>query len=198
MSAKPLRATICGRTSLHEGFLRLYRYEFEVERHRGGIQRISWEVMERADSVAVLGYDPERDEVVLANEFRPGALVSGEYAYLDNLVAGAIAEGETPLQAAGREMREETGLVLTDPMVIHSGAYVSSGGTSEKISMVYGKVNTASAGGVHGNAGEQEDILTVIVPAALFIKRVRSGDINDLKTLVAGYWFAERHAAGKF
>ena len=23
--------------------------------------------------------------------------------------------------------------------------------------------------------------------------RVRSGDINDLKTLVAGYWFAERH-----
>jgi hypothetical protein len=31
----------------------------------------------------------------------------------------------------------------------------------------------------------------------LFIDRVRSGDINDLKTLVAGYWFAERHAASK-
>jgi hypothetical protein len=27
---------------------------------------------------------------------------------------------------------------------------------------------------------------------------VRSGDINDLKTLVAGYWFAERQAASKF
>jgi hypothetical protein len=32
----------------------------------------------------------------------------------------------------------------------------------------------------------------------VFIDRVRSGDINDLKTLVAGYWFAERHAASKF
>ncbi len=197
MSAKALSAMIRGRTALHEGFLRLYRYDFEVEKQGGGMQRISWEVMERGNSVAILGYDVERDEIVLANEFRPGALVSGDYAYLDNLVAGAIADGETPLQAAVREMREETGLVLTDPVVIHSGAYVSSGGTSEKISLVYGQVNTASAGGVHGNAGEQEDILTVIVPAALFIERVRSGDINDLKTLVAGYWFAERHAAGK-
>jgi hypothetical protein len=25
---------------------------------------------------------------------------------------------------------------------------------------------------------------------------VRSGEINDLKTLVAGYWLAERQAAG--
>jgi hypothetical protein len=28
-------------------------------------------------------------------------------------------------------------------------------------------------------------------------ERVRSGDINDLKTLVAGYWFAEQQAASK-
>ena len=83
-------------------------------------------------------------------------------------------------------------------MLIHGGAYVSSGGTSEKISIVYGTVDTDHAGGVHGNATEHEDILTVILPATVFIDRVRSGDINDLKTLVAGYWFAERHAARKF
>jgi hypothetical protein len=33
-----------------------------------------------------------------------------------------------------------------------------------------------------------------VLPARTFIDRVRSGDINDLKTLVAGYWFAERHS----
>jgi hypothetical protein len=32
----------------------------------------------------------------------------------------------------------------------------------------------------------------------VFIERVRSGEINDLKTLVAGYWFAERQAAGQY
>jgi ADP-ribose pyrophosphatase len=182
---------------LHEGFLRVYSYEFEVEKHRGGIQRTSWEVMERGKSVAVLGHDVKRDEVILANEFRPGALVSGEYAYLDNLVAGSIQDGETALEAAVREMGEEVSLALSDPVLIHSGAYVSSGGTSEKISIVYGRVDTSGAGGVHGNAAEQEDILTVVMPAQIFIERVRKGEINDLKTLVAGYWFAERHASGQ-
>jgi ADP-ribose pyrophosphatase len=177
---------------LHEGFLRVYRYEFDVEKHGGGIKRTAWEMMERGNAVAVLGHDPKRDEVVLGNEFRPGLLVAGDYPYRDNLVAGAIESNETALEAAVREMREETGLVLSDPVVIHPGAYVSSGGTSEKIAVVYGTVDTSRAGGVHGNAAENEDILTIVLPAKVFIDRVRSGEINDLKTLVAGYWFAER------
>jgi ADP-ribose pyrophosphatase len=63
------------------------------------------------------------------------------------------------------------------------------------MAIVYGTVDTSHAGGVHGNADEQEDILSVVLPAKVFLDRVRSGDINDLKTLVAGYWLAERHAA---
>ena len=197
MNTKP-SARICSRTLLHEGFLRVYRYGTEVERHRGGIERLSWEVMERGDAVAVLGHDAQRDEIVLANEFRPGALAAGDYPYRDNLVAGAIEDGETAFNAAVREMQEETGLVLSNPVLIHSGAYVSPGGTSEKISLVYGLVDTRSAAGVHGNATEHEDILTVVLPGKLFVERVRSGEIDDLKTLVAGYWFAERHATGRF
>jgi len=38
---------------------------------------------------------------------------------------------------------------------------------------------------------EQEDILTVVLPAPEFIDRVRRGEITDLKTMVAGYWLAE-------
>jgi ADP-ribose pyrophosphatase len=189
-----LKAVIHSRKPLYEGFLRLYRYEIDVEKHDGGIRRSSWEMMERGNAVAVLGHDPRRDEVVLGNEFRPGVLVAGDNPFRDNLVAGAIENNESVLAAAVREMREETGLVLTDPILIHSGAYVSSGGTSEKISIVYGTVDTTAAGGVHGNAAENEDILTVVLPATVFIERVRSGEINDLKTLVAGYWFAGRYS----
>jgi ADP-ribose pyrophosphatase len=198
VTARQLKAAIHSRTSLYQGFLRVYRYEFDVEQYRGGSRRTSWEVMERGNAVAVLGHDPVRDEVVLGNEFRPGVMVTGDYPYRDNLVAGAIEHNETALQAAVREMQEEAGLVLSDPVLIHPGAYVSSGGTSEKISIVYGTVDAGRAGGVHGNADEQEDILTVVLPAKVFIDRVRSGDINDLKTLVAGYWFAERRAERKF
>jgi ADP-ribose pyrophosphatase len=198
MAARQLRALVRARTPLHEGFLRVYRYEIDVEKHGGGIRQVSWEMMERGDAVAVLGHDPRRDEVVLANEFRPGAIVAGDYPYRDNLVAGAIENNETALEAAVREMQEEAGLVLSNPVLIHPGAYVSSGGTSEKISIVYGTVDTGHAGGVHGNATEHEDILTVVLPVKVFIDRVRSGDINDLKTLVAGYWFAERQTESNF
>jgi ADP-ribose pyrophosphatase len=198
MKSKTLSAVVHSRKPLYEGFLRVYRYEFDVEKHDGKIRRTSWEMMERGNAVAVLGHDPSRDEIVLGNEFRPGALVAGDYPYRDNLVAGNIEKNETALEAAMREMHEETGLILNNPMLIHAGAYVSSGGTSEKISIVYGIVDTGRAGGVHGNATESEDILSVVLPAKVFIERVRSGDINDLKTLVAGYWFAEHHAAGNF
>jgi ADP-ribose pyrophosphatase len=195
VSTKQLTAVARSRTPLHEGFLRVYRYEFDVEKHGGGFARVSREVMERGNAVAVLAHDPNRNEVVLGNEFRPGALVAGDYPYRDNLIAGSIDKNETALQAAVREMGEEAGLLLSNPVLIHSGAYVSSGGTSEKISIVYGIVDTNLAGGVHGNSDEDEDILSVIMPAKVFIERVRSGDIDDLKTLVAGYWFAEQQAA---
>jgi ADP-ribose pyrophosphatase len=185
-------ASISGKKTLHEGFLKVYRYDFDVERHAGGVQRKTWELMERGHAVAVLGYDPKRDEVVLGNEFRPGALVVGEYPFRDQLVAGVIEPGENPLEAAVREMQEEANLALRDPQLIHPGAFVSSGGTSEKISIVYGIVDTSLAGGVHGAPNEHEDVLTVVLPAQLFIERVRSGEIDDLKTAVAAYWLAER------
>jgi ADP-ribose pyrophosphatase len=191
MTTRTLKSEVRQRTLLHEGFLRVYRYVFEVEKHDGGTDLLTREVMERGDAVAVLGYDETRDEVVLGNEFRPGVKVVGEYPFRDNLVAGAIDGEESAISAAVREMREEAGLELRDPVLIHQGAFVSSGGTSERIALVFGLVDTSHAGGVHGNSEEQEDILTVVLAAEVFIARVRAGEINDLKTLVAGYWFAE-------
>ena len=189
-----LRAVVNQRSRLYDGFLKIDRYEFDVDKHGGGTMRIKRDVMERGHAVAVLGHDPKRDEVVLGNEFRPGVLVAGEYPFSDNLIAGGIDGSETALEAAVREMREESGLLLGSPILIHSGAYVSSGGTSEKIAIVYGIVDTTLAGGIHGEASEEEDILTVVMPADEFIDRVRSGAINDLKTLIAGYWLAERRS----
>lgn len=191
MTKRKLDTTILRVTPLHAGFLKVNRYEIEVERHEGGFRRLTWEVMERGHAVAVLGYDPARDAVVLVNEIRPGVLTAGDYPYTDNLVAGAMNETETPLRAAVREMKEETGLELRDPVLVHPGAFVSSGGTSEKIAIVFGIVDTSEAGGVHGNPDEQEDILTVILPAQEFIDRTRRAEIADLKTLVAGFWLAE-------
>jgi ADP-ribose pyrophosphatase len=191
MSTTTLTARVIATQRLTDGFLKVERIEFDTELHRGGRQRIVREIMHRGHAVGVLAYDPDRDAVVLINEFRPGCLIAGDPAFTDNLVAGAIDGDESPVSAAVREMQEETGLELREPLVVHPGAYVSSGGTSEKIAIVFGFVDTQHAGGVHGHPQEGEDILTVVLPAMRFIERVRSGEIADLKTLLAGYWFAE-------
>src|SRR6185312_1740057 len=196
MASRKLTARIKSVTPLATGFLKVNRYEIEVDRHEGGTEIGMWEVMERGHSVAVLGYDAARDVVVLVNEFRPGVFIcGGDAPFTDNLVAGGVAKGESPLEAAVREMKEEAGLELRDPQLIHAGVYVSSGGTSEKIALVSGSVDSSLAGGVHGNANEKEDILTVVLPAEEFIARARRGAITDFKTLFVAYWFAEQRRA---
>jgi ADP-ribose pyrophosphatase len=190
MTVKRPGAAILSATPLTTGFLKVSRYQFRTDTHAGGEQIIEREVMERGHAVGVLGYDRVRDTIVLINEFRPGCLLAGDQCFTDNVVAGGIAQNESALDAAVREMKEETGLTLTSPVLVHPGAYVSSGGTSEKIAIVVGIVDSSQAGGIHGNASESEDILTVVMSADHFITRVHSGEISDLKTLVAGYWFA--------
>lgn len=192
MDASP-PAVIRARTTLHEGFLKLYRYRFEVQKHGGGTHIIDWELMERGHAVAVLAYDPQRDAIVLGNEFRPGAMISGDHPFRDQLFAGALDPGESPIDAAVREVREEAGLELRQPRLIHPGAYVSSGGTSEKIALVFGLVDAdESDDTIHGSDAD-EDVLTVAIPALQFVASVLDGRFNDLKTLLAGHWFAARH-----
>lgn len=181
-------------TPIATGFLKVNAYEIEHSRHDGGTMTVTREVMERGNAVGVLAYDPRRDEVVLGSELRPGMLAAGDYPFGEGLMAGVIDGSETPIEAAVREMREEAGLELRDPVLIHPGAYVSPGGTSEKVALVFGIVDASAAGGVHGNPHEHEEIRTVVMPAGEFIARAKAGDIVDMKTALAAWWLAEHRA----
>ena len=191
MSANRLKAIVRNVTPRFDGFLKINEYEIEQETHRGGTMTVRRLVMERGHAVGVLGYDAARDEVVLANELRPGMLAAGEYPFGDALVAGGIGPDETAFDAAVREMKEEADLDLRDPILMHAGAYVSPGGTSEKIALVCGLVDTSQAGGVHGNPGEDEDIRTVVLRGDDFIARAKRGDITDMKTVLAAWWLEQ-------
>ena len=191
MPAKKPFAKITGVKKIFDGFLSVTRYKIEADRHAGGTLIVEREVMERGRAVGVLGYDPTRDEVLLVNEMRPGPLVAGDGGFSDALPAGMIDKGERPMQAALREMKEETGMELKDPQIIHPGAYVSPGGTTERITLVFGTLDMGKAGGVHGKLSESEDIKTVILKADEFIARAENGQITDMKTLVAAFWLAQ-------
>lgn len=75
---------------------------------------LSRELFVRHDAVCVLPYDPQRDRVVLIEQFRVGALGKVDNPWLIELVAGLIDKDEAPDEVARREAVEEAGLELAD------------------------------------------------------------------------------------
>lgn len=192
---RKLQATIKSAKRLFSGFFKLDEYVIEVERHNGGSMEVARLILERGHAVAILAYDPRRDEVLLVNEMRPGCLVAGDDPFSDALPAGMIDAAESEMVAARRELMEETGMIAEDMRMIHKGAYCSSGGSSERIGLVLAIVDMAKAGGIHGEVTEGEDIKSVVYDARDFIRAADEGAIKDMKALLAANWLARNRIA---
>ena len=78
---------ILDKSICHDGFFRLERYRLRHELFAGGWSgELVRELLERGHAVAVLLYDPIRDQVVLVEQFRIGALASGEHPWMLEVV----------------------------------------------------------------------------------------------------------------
>ena len=192
--ARHLKAVVQNIKRVYDGFFKIDEYDILRDRHDGGQDRLTRLNFERGHAVAILAFDPERDVVLLVNEFRIGPLAAGEHPFTDSLPAGMIDTGESPKEAARREMREETGQPVGKTEVIHAGAYVSPGGTSEKVSLIYTEFDSRKAGGIHGLTDEKESIETVLTPAADFIKAAEDSRQTDMKTVLAAYWLKQNYS----
>jgi len=179
---------ILGKACVFDGYFRIDRYRLRHTLHQGGMSReIVREVFERGNAVGILPFDPDRDEVVMIEQFRIGAYAAGADPWLTEIVAGIIEQGESAEQVARREIAEETGLKVGDlwPMV----RYLSSpGGASEKVELFLGRVDARGAGGVHGLEFEEEDIRVFPLPYADAAAMVEEGKIGNAMTLIALQW----------
>lgn len=88
-NSTPSAVEIIRRENCFQGFYRLDRLQLRHELFAGGMGReINREVLLRHDAVCVLPYDPQRDEVVLIEQFRIGAMGKAATPWLVELVAG--------------------------------------------------------------------------------------------------------------
>ena len=178
------------RQTCYQGFFRLERVRLRHTLFAGGMSPdITRELIERADVAAVLLYDPARDEVVLIEQFRVGAIADSNGPWLLEIVAGLIEQGEAPDEVARREAREETGLTVTDLVPITS-FYPSPSKTSEHSHLFCGRVDSAQAGGVHGLAHEGEDIRVLPMATDEALEQMARGRINSAWPIIALQWLA--------
>lgn len=177
----------------YQGFFRLERYHLRHQLFNGGwTDVLTREIFERGHAVAVLPYDPVRDEVVLLEQFRAGALDFPGGPWLTEIVAGIIDAGETVEQVAHREAREEAGCTLLE--LVHICDYlVSPGGTTETISLYCGRVDATGLGGVHGLDHEHEDIRVSTVKREQAMRWLEEGRIESAAPIIALQWLQLNH-----
>ncbi len=182
------------REACFRGFYQLDRLHLRHRLFAGGMGKlISRELFVRHDAVCVLPYDPQRDCVVLIEQFRVGALDKSLNPWLIELVAGLIDKDEQPEQVARREAVEEAGLELAElwPLTQY---YPSPGGSDERVHLYVGRCDSRGAGGVHGLEDEGEDIRVLVWSLDEALAAVANGRIDNAASIIALQWLALNRA----
>ena len=176
-------------TKAFERFLRVDVFRFRHRLFSGEWSALrSYDVLRRGQAASIVLYDPDRESVVLVEQFRLPALLAGSSPWQLETAAGLIDSGETPAAVAIRETQEETGLALIGEPIPIQRYLPSSGGSDESVFLFCGRVDATAAGGVHGLAEEHEDIRVVVKTLAEIKALLDQGAIESGHTLIGLYW----------
>lgn len=175
-----------------KGFLKVRRFKMRHRKFDGGwTDVVTREVCDRGHAVAVLLYDPDRDAVVMVEQFRIGVAYAGDPGWMMEIVAGSVKPGEPVEDVARRETLEEAGVVV-DELVNICDFYPSPGGLSEHVYVFCARVDSSTVGTHGGLEEEHEDIRLHVVPCDEAIRLLDENRLNNSVTIIAFAWLA-RH-----
>ena len=176
-------------TKAFERFLRVDVFRFRHRLFSGEWSALrSYDVLRRGQAVVIVLYDPDRESVVLVEQFRLPALLAGSSPWQLEAAAGLVDSGETPAAVAIRETQEETGLALIGELAPIQRYLPSVGGSDESVFLFCGRVDATAAGGVHGLVEEHEDIRVVVKTLTEIEALLHAGAIESGHTLIGLYW----------
>lgn len=132
-------------------------------------------VVERADVVGIVAVTPQ-NEVVFNTQYKHGI-----QEFMHEVPAGMIDPGETPLQAAQRELEEETGYTATEWVPITT---MVASPTSETNRYTVFLARNATPNGKKVNF-PKEEIYNDLVPIRELDTRMQSGDVTSLWSIAA-------------
>lgn len=150
---------------------------FDVDRDRVRMpngRTVTVDVVRHPKSVVLVPV-PEPGRVVLVRQYRYPI-----NAFLWELPAGSVDDGETPEQAAVRECHEEIGQVPRT--VVRLGAMYPTPGYCDE-EMVFFRLSTLEEPTEPAELDEDEDIEVRVFDLAEAREMTRRGEITDMKTI---------------
>ncbi len=162
---------------------RFLKYENIIWRDKFGAEKV-WETLERrhdwAEAVMIVPWISESRELVIIRQFRPPAR-----GYIYEFPAGLIDQGETPEQAAERELREETGYGGTVVSIIPP-TFNTPGMSGEAVYVAYMDLPIGQRPEV--DLQDSEDITTIVLKREeieeFILHEIGEGNIFDSKVFM--------------
>lgn len=152
------------------------------------------EQIQRAHAVAALLVDLRAQKIVLVEQLRVGAIeaTKGHSPWLLEVVAGLLDAGETPEQAIGREVQEETGCSIEHLHWIGQ-FFTSPGGLQEQTTLFCAFVDVRHVKAFAGSASENEDIKCHCMEMTRALELLPNGLMTSSSTMIALQWLALNH-----
>ncbi len=153
-----------------DGTKRVLRHEVYHHKHAG----------------ALLLYDPARRVVMLVKQFRAGGYLGGAAQPMTEVCAGML-DGDEPEACVIREAFEETGIAVAAARHVFD-AFVSPGGTTEKLACFIAPYSESDKKGAGGGVDADEHIALIEPTLDEAIAMVERGEICDAKTIALLYY----------
>lgn len=187
---------IVDRKTAYKGFLTIDVYRLRHKKFDG-----TWtdvlpprEVCDRGPAVAVLLYDPDRDTLVMIEQFRVGSAAAAGPAWMTEIVAGMVGDGETPEEVARREAMEEAGCAIQEIEPI-CDYFVSPGAFTEQVHVYCGRVDSRGLKATGGLEEEHEDIRIMVLPTDEVIGMLDDNRLRNSVAIIAVGWLARHRDA---
>ena len=165
------------------GRLEVLKVRFRMTNGRMG-PTLEREVLHRGDGAAVAPVDVENEEVVLIEQFRPGAWRGTGAGWISECPAGTIGEGESARTTAWREALEEAGCRITDPIHVAS-VLTNPAALTETVHIFCARIAGLDGHEVHAVTAEGEETRRRRLPITEIEAAIANGEIRDAKTTIA-------------
>ncbi|MFT4013433.1 MAG: NUDIX domain-containing protein [Paracoccus sp. (in: a-proteobacteria)] len=178
------------RTEPYAGYFSVEEITLRHRRYRGGwTPDVLRAVFVSGDATVVLPWDPQRDRVLLIDQFRAApAARDDRQPWIYETVAGRVDADETPEQAARREAREEAGLTISR-LIPGPHHYPSPGAVAEFLYLYVGIADLPDGtAGLGGLDSEDEDIRSHVIAREELTRMALSGQIRNGPLLSLALW----------
>lgn len=168
--------------TLSDNWYVLRKITFDYCHKNGQWSTQSREAYDRGNGATILLHNPDRDTVILTRQFRmPTYLNGNETGLLIESCAGLL-DNDNPEDAIRRETEEETGYRIQNVRRVFD-AYMSPGSVTEKLFFFLADyaddTERTTGGGI-----DEEDIDVLELPVSEAMTMIRSGEIQDGKTIM--------------